>query len=173
MQEVLVLNNNYQPLNITNVRRALVLIVLGKAEPLRTDTGAYHSERQVYPLPTVVRLNHYVRRPVPELQVSRRSIFARDQHTCQYCGAQNVALTVDHVIPKDRGGDTDWHNLVCCCTKCNNLKGNRTPAEAGLSLIRTPRRPKFIPYISYTKFLAALRNPDWYDFLAPYSNERP
>ena len=171
MQEVLVLNNNYQPLNITNVRRALVMIVLGKAEPLRSDTGAFHSERRTYVLPRVVRLNFYVRRPMPELQVSRRSIFARDQHACQYCGAQNVALTVDHIIPKDKGGDTDWRNLVCCCTKCNNKKGNRTPDEAHMALIRKPKRPKFIPYISYTKFLSALQNPDWYEFLAPYSSE--
>ena len=168
LDEVLVLNNNYQPLNITNVRRAIALLFMGKAETIQTDSKTYRSERTALPMPTVVRLKHYVRRPMPQLHVTRKSIFARDGHACQYCGAQKVALTLDHVVPKDKGGHTDWDNLVCCCTKCNNLKGNRTPHEAGMSLLRRPRRPKFIPYISYTKFLAALKNPHWQEYLAPY-----
>jgi len=168
--EVLVLNNNYQPLNVTNVRRALVLVVLGKAEMVSTDSALFHSERSSLQVPTVVRLSHFVRRPIPALQASRKSILARDHQTCQYCGAQHVALTIDHVIPKDRGGHTDWDNLVCCCTRCNNIKGNRTPEEVGMALIRKPRRPKFIPYISYTKFVSALQNPHWREFLTPYAD---
>jgi 5-methylcytosine-specific restriction endonuclease McrA len=170
VDEVLVLNNNYQPLNITNVRRAISLLCLGKAETVQTDSKVYHAERVVLPMPTVVRLNHYVRRPLPRLHVTRKSIFARDGHACQYCGAQKVALTLDHVIPKDKGGHTDWDNLVCCCTKCNSKKGNQTPHQAGMTLLRRPRRPKFIPYISYTKFLAALRNPHWKQYLSPYGD---
>lgn len=168
--EVLVLNHNYQPLNVTNVRRALVLIVLGKAEMVRTDSAVFRSEKRRYPLPTVVRLSQFVRRPIPVLQASRKSILARDHYACQYCGAQRVALTIDHVIPKDRGGHTDWDNLVCCCTRCNNIKGNRAPEEVGMTLLRKPRRPKFIPYISYTKFVSALKNPHWHEFLAPYAD---
>jgi 5-methylcytosine-specific restriction endonuclease McrA len=170
VNEVLVLNNNYQPLNITNVRRAISLLFMGKAQTVQTDSKVYHAERVALPMPTVVRLNHYVRRPLPRLHVSRKSIFARDGHTCQYCGAQKVALTLDHVIPKDKGGHTDWDNLVCCCTKCNSKKGNQAPHEAGMTLLRRPRRPKFIPYISYTKFLAALRNPHWKQYLSPYGD---
>jgi len=169
MSEVLVLNNNYQPLNVTNVRRAITLLFLGKVEMVRNDSMTYHSERMQVVTPTVVRLRSYVRRPIPELRTSRKSILARDDHTCQYCGEARGALTIDHVIPKDRGGRTEWGNLVCCCTRCNNLKGNRTPEEASMRLRRQPRRPKYIPYISYTKFLSAIRNPLWQDFLAPYA----
>ncbi len=168
MSEVLVLNNNYQPLNVTNVRRAIAMMCLGKVEVVRTDSMTFHSEHISLTTPTVVRLRTYVRRPVPELRTSRKSILARDNHQCQYCGDSKGALTIDHVIPKDRGGNSDWRNLVACCTRCNNLKGNRTPDEAGMKLRKTPRRPKYIPYISYTKFVSAIRNPQWQEFLAPY-----
>ncbi len=170
-QEVLVLNHNYQPLNITNVRRAILLIYGGKAHALETASRILHSERAQVKMPTVVRLNHYVRRPPPVLRVSRKSIFARDRHTCQYCGTNGgVALTLDHVHPREKGGKTDWENLVCCCTKCNNIKANRTPEEAGLRLTRPPRRPKYIPYINYTRFVTAARNSIWQPYLAPYGD---
>jgi 5-methylcytosine-specific restriction endonuclease McrA len=170
MEGVLVLNHNYQPLNVTNVARALGLLCLGKAHAIETDSRVFRSERLAVKMPTVVRLNHHVRRPVPVLRISRKAVFARDDHTCQYCGARNVPLTLDHVIPRERGGTTDWTNLVCCCTKCNNHKGNRTPDQAGMRLLRRPFRPKFIPYISYTKFLTAARNPAWRPYLAPYAD---
>jgi len=173
MDGVLVLNDNYQPLNVTNVRRALGMLWLGKAHTVETDSKVFRSERVSVEMPTVVRLNHHVRRPTPVLRVCRKGIFARDQHTCQYCGRRNVPLTIDHVTPRERGGTTDWANLVCCCTKCNNRKGNRAPEEAGMRLRRQPFRPKFIPYISYTKFLAAAANPVWRPYLAPYADLPP
>ncbi len=173
MDGVLVLNHNYQPLNVTNVRRALGLLWLGKAHMVERDSRVFHAERVEIEMPTVVRLNHHVRRPTPVLRVSRKAIFARDDHTCQYCGARNVPLTIDHVTPKDHGGSTDWSNLVCSCTKCNNIKGNQTPEQAGMHLRRRPFRPKFIPYISYTKFLAAAGNPAWRPYLAPYADLPP
>jgi 5-methylcytosine-specific restriction endonuclease McrA len=167
--QVLVLNQNYEPLNITNARRAITLVYLGKAYMVERDSRVYHSARVTIDLPSVVRLAYYVRRPLPELKLSRRSIFARDSHTCQYCGAQGRPLTVDHVIPRHRGGDTDWKNLVCACTRCNNKKANRTPGEAGMSLIRQPRRPKYTPYISFSKFVAACQNEQWQPYLAPFA----
>jgi 5-methylcytosine-specific restriction endonuclease McrA len=170
MNSVLVLNNNYQPLNVTNVPRALGMVCLGKAHAVETDSRVFHSERLAIQMPTVVRLNHYVRRPTPVLRVSRKSILARDQQTCQYCGTRRVPLTIDHVIPRERGGGTDWANLVCSCIRCNNKKGNQTPEQAGMRLLRKPFRPKFIPYISYTKFLAAAANPTWRPYLAPYAD---
>lgn len=170
MDAVLVLNDNYQPLNVTNVRRALGMLCLGRAHTVEADSKVFHSEHLTIEMPTVVRLNRHVRRPTPVLRVSRKSVFARDQHTCQYCGNRNVPLTIDHVVPRERGGGTDWTNLVCCCTKCNNEKGNRTPLEAGMALRHRPLRPKFIPYISYTKFLAAAANPTWRPYLAPYAD---
>ena len=165
---VLVLNNNYQPLNITSVQRAIVMLYLGRAHAIETDSRTYHSEKLTMIAPTVVRLHNQVRRPMPVLQISRKSIFARDSHMCQYCGAKHVPLTLDHVTPKDLGGKTEWNNLVCCCTHCNNRKANRRPHQAGMTLRKVPRRPKFIPYISYTKFVAAARNPAWRPYLEPY-----
>ncbi|MHB9026370.1 MAG: HNH endonuclease [Armatimonadota bacterium] len=156
--EVLVLNNNYQPLNVTNRRRAVVLLYLGKAHPL--EDGEH---------PTVLRLNYAVRRPMPVLRPTRKSIFTRDGHRCVYCGTSNAPLTIDHVVPRTRGGGDDWNNLVCCCTRCNNVKGNRTPDEADMPMRTAPRRPKCLPYLSYHKFVAALRNPQWEEFLAPYA----
>ncbi len=173
MEGVLVLNHNYQPLNVTNVRRAIGLMCLGKAHVLETDSRVFRSERMEIKMPTVLRLNHYVRRPTPVLRISRKAVFARDNYTCQYCGARNVPLTIDHVIPRERGGKTEWTNVVCCCTKCNNRKGNLTPEQAGMKLRRKPTRPKFIPYISYTKFLSAARNPAWRPYLEPYADLPP
>jgi len=159
VDEVLVLNHNYQPLNVTNRRRAVVLLYLGKAHPME---GGEH--------PTVVRLNHHVKRPMPVLRPSRKAIFTRDSYRCVYCGATHLPLTIDHVMPRVRGGANDWENLVCCCTKCNNLKGDRTPEEMGFAMANRPRRPKCLPYISYHKFMSALRKPEWQDYLAPYSS---
>ncbi|NIM05132.1 MAG: HNH endonuclease [Armatimonadetes bacterium] len=172
-EAVLVLNFNYQPLNITSAQRAVSLICLGKAHALETDSRVFRSEHLHIKMPTVVRLDYYVRRPLPVLRVSRKSIFARDRHTCQYCGNTGVTLTLDHVIPKERKGKTCWENLVCCCTKCNNIKANRSPAEAGLKLINQPRRPKYIPYITYTRFVAAMQNPVWQPYLVPYGDGFP
>ena len=169
---VLVLNDNYQPLNVTNARRAIGLLCVGKAHVIESDSHVFHAERLAIELPTVVRLNHHVRRPMPILHVSRKSIFARDHYTCQYCGSRNVPLTIDHVVPRERGGGDDWTNLVCCCTKCNNKKGNRMPDEAGMRIRHAPFRPKYLPYISYTKFLAAAANPAWRPYLAPYADMR-
>lgn len=157
--EILVLNNNYQPLNVTNRRRAIVLLYLGKAHAVEAGDQ-----------PTVVRLNHFVRRPMPVLRPTRKSIFTRDGHRCQYCGGTNVPLTIDHIVPRTRNGTDDWDNLVCCCTACNNYKGNRTPEEARMALRSKPRRPKLLPYISYHKFISALRNPQWQEYLAPYAS---
>ncbi len=166
---VLVLNLNHEPLNICNYRRALGLILTGKAVVLETNGQLLRSERLTLQMPSVVRLAYQVRRPVPELRLSRRSILARDDYTCQYCGRRRRGLTVDHVIPRHAGGEHSWENLVCCCTLCNNIKGNRTPKEAGLRLRRPPRRPRYIPFISYTTFHSALQNDQWRDYLAPFA----
>jgi len=167
--EVLVLNQNYEPLNITDVRRAITLVHLGKAEVVATDSMVLHSEKRTMHAPSVLRLSYFVKRPLPELRVSRRSLLARDNYTCQYCGRRDLPLTLDHITPKVRGGQSDWTNLVCCCTRCNNLKGQRTPEEAGLRLLSPPRRPRYVPYVSYPKFVAACRNRTWWEYLAPFA----
>jgi len=167
-RQVLVLNQNYEPLNITSMRRAVVLLHLGKAEVVAEMERHLRSASQDMRAPTVVRLSHFVRRPYPELRVTRRAIFARDGHRCQYCGADNVVLTIDHVLPSSRGGGSDWTNLVASCVACNNKKGSHTPEEAGMRLVNQPYRPRHAPCIGYAKFVTGIRDPYWHTYLAPF-----
>ena len=167
---VLVLNQNYEPLNVTSARRALVLILRGKAQVVQTDSQVIRSERMAFDLPSVVKLERYIHRPVPQLRLARRSILARDMNRCQYCGAREPPMTIDHVIPRNRGGKTDWENVVCCCLGCNSRKGDRLPHEVGLKLRRQPFRPKYIPYINLSKFMAACREERWRQYLTAYAD---
>jgi 5-methylcytosine-specific restriction endonuclease McrA len=138
---VLVLNASYEPINICAVRRALVLILKGVASPEEFSSSLLHSARVVMKLPTVIRLLEYRRIPHQTRALSRKNILMRDRYRCQYC--QRVLpsgeLTLDHVAPRSRGGETTWENLVACCHRCNNRKGSRTPEEVGLRLLRPPR----------------------------------
>lgn len=168
---VLVLNQNYEPLNICALRRGLILLHLGKADVLRFSHRNFHTVTATWPIPSVLRLTRYVRRPQPELRISRRSVFARDGYLCQYCGGHG-SLTIDHVVPRHRGGLTTWDNVVCCCLRCNNKKGNRTPHEAGMSLPHSPRRPRVVPFVSYPRFVSAVHNPEWHEFLSSYADIR-
>jgi 5-methylcytosine-specific restriction endonuclease McrA len=163
--EVLILNNDYQPLNVVNVKRAVVLVFLGKAEVLHTNTHFIATVSGGHEAPSVVRLRYHVRRPYPELHLSRRSVLARDDYTCQYCGRPSRDLTVDHVAPKRLGGESTWENLVACCRKCNTRKGDKTLQQCGMKLIRRPRRPKFIPYISLSKYVVDGKNQAWKEYL--------
>lgn len=162
--EVLVLNNDYEPLNICNARRAINLVFRGKADILHEQETPVLSMRGAWPRPSVVRLKHHVKRPYPELRLSRRSVFARDGHACVYCGAPRE-LTLDHVIPRRQGGQNTWENLVTCCRSCNTRKGDRTPAQWGVHLRRTPRRPRYVPFISLTKFIECRRDEVWRTYL--------
>src|SRR3972149_5171620 len=109
---VLVLNQNYEPLNVCNARRAFVLVDRGKAEVLEHADGAIlRSPRYVFRLPSVIRLIYMIKRPQPQMRLSRKEIFTRDRFTCQYCGKQTRDLTLDHVVPRHRGGDHDWEHL--------------------------------------------------------------
>lgn len=163
------LNSNFEPLNVVPVRRALVLLLKGKAELIKPADGLKVLMVQgALPVPSVVRLMFYARRPPAKVRLNRRSVLLRDNYTCQYCGYQGVGLTIDHVIPKDQGGKTEWDNLVACCTRCNARKGNKTPEEAGMKLRKRPRRPAYLPHMGYAKLMQALRNPDWHDFFRPF-----
>ena len=164
---VLVLNHNYEPLNVCGLKRGMIMMLLGKAEVVRFSDVVIHSvEEEIY-APSVLRLNQMVKRPTPRLKMSRRSVLARDDYTCQYCGSKSN-LTIDHVFPRHRGGETTWENLVCCCLRCNNKKGDKTPQEIGMRLPHPPRRPNYIPYISFPRFISALRQPEWREFLEMY-----
>jgi 5-methylcytosine-specific restriction endonuclease McrA len=136
----LVLNATYEPLCVVPIRRAVVLVLKQKAEVLHEDGGALHSERLAVPIPSVIRLKYFVKVPLrARASLSRRAVFIRDHHTCQYCGS--AAENVDHVIPRSRGGAHTWDNVVAACKRCNSRKENKLPQEAGLHLRSTPRAP--------------------------------
>lgn len=150
MSSVLVLNATYEPLSIVSVRRAIVLLLKEKAEVLEAAEERIHAAHLSLPYPLVIRLVYYVRVPrrmtVP---LSRRALLARDNYTCQYCGvsASSAELTIDHVLPKVRGGKTTWDNVVCACRACNSRKGSRTPEEAQMRLARQPTRPQYLAFV--------------------------
>jgi len=162
-RQVLVLNQNYEPMSITNAKKAIILIFLGKAEIIENhDNMMVHSINVSLPLPSIVRLTRYISVPRKRIVLSRKNIIKRDNHQCQYCGTHAGFFTVDHIIPKDRGGEDTWENLVCACTKCNNKKGNRTPDEAGMILLKKPQKPNHIFFIRY--FIGKLDN-SWKPYL--------
>lgn len=148
-RHVLVLNQNYEPLSICTAKRAIVLVFLGKAEIVEKDSVEVRSVTRSYPLPSVVRLFMYIAIPRKRILLTRKNILKRDNHQCQYCGTKQQPLTLDHVIPKNRGGKDTWENLVCACARCNNKKGQRTPEDAGLVLKRQPRRPNYLMFIRH------------------------
>ena len=139
---VLVLNQTYEPLNICRVRRALVLIHEGKAEMLENGAGFIRSASDLFPIPSVIKLAYMVKRPRPKRKLTRFEVFNRDQYTCQYCGKPTRQLTIDHVIPRYRGGKQTWENMVSACIPCNRRKAGRTPREAGMKIITPPRMPR-------------------------------
>lgn len=144
---VLVLNENYEPLNICSARRAVVLVDRGKAEVLEHSDGrAICTTTRLIPLPSVIRLVYLVRRPRPQRKLTRRELFARDKHTCQYCGRETRDLTIDHVMPRHRGGKHLWENLVSACKGCNHRKAGRTPEEARMRLLKKPEAPRTSGY---------------------------
>lgn len=148
-RSVLVLNQNYEPLSVCSARRAIVLVFLGKAQVVEAADRVVHSVSASFPLPSVVRLDLYVRVPPRHLLLSKRNILKRDGHRCQYCGTTEGPMTVDHVIPRTMGGRDTWENLVCACTRCNNVKGQHAPEQVGLNLMRMPRRPNTITFIRH------------------------
>ncbi len=164
---VLVLNQNYEPLNICNARRAFVLVDRGKAEVLELSRNGFRTPSAVLPRPSVIKLAYMVKRPRPQVRLSRREIFMRDDYTCQYCGCKSD-LTIDHVFPRHRGGETTWENLVCCCLRCNNKKVPHSPQEGGMRLPHPPRKPRYVPYISFPRFVSAIRRPEWREYLEGY-----
>jgi 5-methylcytosine-specific restriction endonuclease McrA len=160
---VLVLNQNYEPLNVCNARRAFVLVDRGKAEILEHAEGALLSALHAFPKPSVIRLVYMIRRPRPQMRLTRREIFVRDRYTCQYCGKQTRDLTIDHVEPRHRGGRHSWENLVSACRSCNHRKAGRSPEEAHMRLLNEPKRP---PASSYYVFYHYLENQsDWRKFI--------
>jgi len=141
-----VLNATFEPLNIVSLRRAVVLLLKEKAEVIEATQAKIRSERLALDMPLVIRLVYFVRVPHRLLMpLTRRTVLARDQYTCQYCGAQPVKgrLTLDHVLPRSRGGEHAWENVVTACVPCNQRKRDRTLQEAGMTLLMRPGLPRY------------------------------
>ena len=186
-EQVLVLNRLWQAVNVCSARRALTLLFEGQAQVVLADesgafqTFGFHEWKDLSPtesdsdcihtvsfrirIPRVILLLLYDRMPKKEVKFTRHNIFERDRNTCQYCGkvCERKDLNLDHVIPRDRGGPTTWENIVCSCISCNTRKANRTPIEAGLRLIRKPRKPKWRPFVQIT--LSLRRHESWKHFI--------
>ncbi len=160
---VLLLNQNYEPLNVCHVRRAIVLVGKGKAELLENGMGEIHTATLTLTAPSVIRLMYQVKRPLPPRRMTRRETFIRDRYRCQYCGADTKELTIDHVIPRHRGGKHEWGNVVAACTICNHRKGNRTPGEAGMPLKKNPGPPPANPYYPFLPYLE--KRQEWRKFI--------
>ena len=146
-KSVLVLNQNYEPLSICSVRRALLLILRGKAEAVEKLGLVIRSVSQDHSVPSVVRLWRYIQAPRQKVVLSKRNILKRDNHQCQYCGSKSGKLTIDHIVPRTSGGKSTWENLVCACVTCNCKKGEDSPDQAGLMLRVKPKQPNKVTFI--------------------------
>jgi 5-methylcytosine-specific restriction endonuclease McrA len=162
-EPVLLLNANFAPLNVCNTRRAIGLVLAGKAEMMLDGRGVIQTVREIYPRPSVIRLGYMVKRPRPRVRLTKKEIFRRDKHTCQYCGARASRMTIDHVIPKHKGGDHTWHNLVTACDRCNLQKGGRTADASRLTLRKKPSEPRASALYLYGAHLPG--NDEWLQFL--------
>jgi 5-methylcytosine-specific restriction endonuclease McrA len=160
---VLVLNVNFEPLNICSTARAMGLLTVGKAEIIQNGRGTIKTATREFERPSVIRLGYMVQRPYPHVRLNKREVFRRDGYRCQYCGQPSTHLTLDHVLPKRHGGKYEWENLVSACPQCNRHKGGRTPQEAGMRLRSKPTEPPATAMYLYGRYLG--ENRDWVKYL--------
>lgn len=140
-EPVLVLNANFEPINVCTTRRAVGLLLSGKADMVVNGRGHIRTVKQLLPRPSVIRLEVQVHRPRPHVKLTRREVFRRDNYTCQYCGKREGGLTVDHVMPRHLGGEHIWTNVVAACPHCNHRKGGRKVHEVHMRLLHVPKEP--------------------------------
>lgn len=163
---VLVLNQTYEPLHFCNARRAIIMVLKGKAEEVENDGLLLRSPSYTFRLPSVIRLLYYIKRPyMVGATFSKKNVFKRDRFICQYCGHRDGVMTIDHVVPKSRGGRTCWENVVVACKVCNIKKGDRTLREARMHLIRKPKKPSFIFYFNIAQFSTHSFHESWNKYL--------
>jgi 5-methylcytosine-specific restriction endonuclease McrA len=160
---VLVLNANFEPINVCDMRRAVGLILSDKASLVVNGRGEVHTIRATFPRPSVIRLQKMVNRPRQTLKLTRREIFRRDNYTCQYCGKHTTDLTIDHVTPRHLGGKHVWTNVVAACPVCNHRKGGRLPEEVNMRLLRPPVEPPTSAQYIFGRHLS--ENTEWEMFL--------
>jgi 5-methylcytosine-specific restriction endonuclease McrA len=146
--KVLLLNQSYEPLTLCTTKKALILIVLQKAELIKNNSKlSIRTVNKSFPWPSVIRLKSYIKVPYNNINLTRKNILRRDNHKCAYCGRGDLAFTMDHVIPKAKGGKDSWENLVTACLPCNNKKGSKTLEEANMQLKIKPFKPNYIMFI--------------------------
>jgi 5-methylcytosine-specific restriction endonuclease McrA len=160
---VLVLNANFEPVNICNTRRAIGLILAKKADLVMNGRGTIQTVSLSLPRPSVIRLDQMIHRPRLQVKLSRKEVFRRDEYTCQYCGRRAGDLTVDHVLPKHLGGEHIWTNVVAACPACNHRKGGRQLSEVHMSLLHTPKQPPVNAYYIFGRHLD--ENREWEQFI--------
>jgi 5-methylcytosine-specific restriction endonuclease McrA len=160
---VLVLNANFEPLNVCNTYRAVALMLNGKASLVLNGRGEIRTVSRAFPRPSIIRLEKMVKRPRPRVKLSKREVMRRDNFTCQYCGKTTPLLTIDHVIPRHLGGQHAWDNLVTACPACNHHKGGRTVEQAHMTLLRRPAEPPASADYLFARHLQD--NQDWLPFV--------
>ena len=159
---VLLLNQNYEPLMVCNVKKAIILLYLGKAEAIENDSLWIRSVNSKMHMPVVIRLKKFARAPQKRIILNRKNLLIRDNYSCQYCGRTGQPLTVDHIVPKQFGGRDTWENLVIACLPCNNRKGNRTPEQAEMKLLNRPKRPN---HFFYFQHFIGIKHDQWKPYL--------
>ena len=160
--KALVLNQDYSPISICSIQRAFVLVFMEKVEMVETFNGSkFHTIDQAFPIPAVIKLQRYINIPYKSVELSRNNIFRRDNFECQYCQSTKE-LTLDHLIPRSKGGKSTWKNLVTACKSCNSIKGDETPAAVGLNLKTEPFKPS---YLMFLRDFSGDRYEEWMPFL--------
>ena len=163
LEPVLVLNANFEPINICNLRRAMGLILTEKAILVLNGRGEIKTASTSYPKPSVIRLGKMIHRPRPQVSLTRKEVFRRDNYRCQYCGKHSLDLTIDHVFPRHLGGMHTWTNVVAACASCNHRKGGRTLKEANMYLLRRPIEPPQSAQYIFGRHIK--HNSEWEQFL--------
>lgn len=164
-EPVLVLNQNYEPLNVCTLKRAVVLVFSEKAEVLDAYGDVLRSASGIYDAPSVIRLFRMIRRPRPRVKLSRKEVFMRDNYICQYCGKRGGDLTIDHIIPRSRGGEHTWENVVTACRSCNHRKGGKTLQQAHMRLLTEPVEPSAGIYYAIDRRITNGQLDHWLPFL--------
>jgi len=160
---VLILNANYEPLNVCSMKRALTLMYSEKASLVLNGRGYIRTISKKYQAPSVIRLENMIKRPRPIVKLSKAEVFRRDNYTCQYCGTKTTNLTIDHIIPKHLGGAHTWDNLVAACPRCNHKKGGKTCAQANMRPMKKPKTPDASAVYRFGRYLTV--NQEWLPFI--------
>jgi 5-methylcytosine-specific restriction endonuclease McrA len=160
---VLVLNANFEPLNVCTTRRAINLILSGKADLVMNGRGWIKTVTLAYPRPSIIRLEKMIKRPRPRIRLTKREILRRDEFTCQYCGNHTLYLTIDHIVPRRLGGTHTWDNLVAACPPCNHRKGGRTLEQAHMRLLRHPSEPPTSAQYLFSRHIK--ENQEWLPYI--------